>query len=448
MTAVFLSHRRPDGSAYVRRLSQELAEPGGGIEIVPGLESLVPGTDIVEAIEGIVDRADVVLAVIGPDWLTDSDQHGRRRLDLAADTVRIELATALRRPDPVIPVLVGGAIMPQPDELPVDLAALARRTPIELRDSAWAADVARLRETVRPLGPAPEDGGDDSRSRLMRAVIAVLVVLVAGLAVAAFLVNGEDDDDGSTAASSTATTAATSQAEETTTAAAPTTAEATTTEQATTEPPPTTTTSTAPDLSAVLFQDALTPPSAAFVSGPGDEGCTFTPGQDGYQIAVAAEAVCTASGFLDDDQLPVVALAVTAALPPGSPAPVEGDDAGIALACAATDSSDYLATIAPDGAFELLRRTDTAGAPRGTRLASGTAEGISLTDGAVRLRITCTTSDAGVRIQVAADDETFISLIDPDPLPPGLPTFGASLAGEGSFGVLFTDLVVNGPSPE
>ena len=138
MTAVFLSHRRPDGSAYVRRLSQELAVPGGGIEIVPGLESLVPGTDVVEAIEGIVDRSDVVLAVIGPDWLTDTDQHGRRRLDLATDTVRIELATALRRPGPVIPVLVGGAIMPQPDELPVDLSALARRTPIELRDTFLA----------------------------------------------------------------------------------------------------------------------------------------------------------------------------------------------------------------------------------------------------------------------------------------------------------------------
>ena len=128
MTAVFLSHRRPDGSAYVRRLSQELAEPGGGIEIVPGLESLVPGTDIVEAIEGIVDRADVVLAVIGPDWLTDTDQHGRRRLDLATDTVRIELATALRRPEPVIPV------------------------PGRRRDHAAAGRAAR-----RPVGAGPAD---------------------------------------------------------------------------------------------------------------------------------------------------------------------------------------------------------------------------------------------------------------------------------------------------
>ncbi len=443
MTAVFLSHRHPDGSAHVRRLSQELAVSGGGIEIVPGLESLVAGTDIVEAIEGIVDRADVVLAVIGPDWLTDTDQHGRRRLDLAADTVRIELATALRRPGPVIPVLVRGAIMPQPDELPADLAALARRAPIELRDTLWSADVARLRETVRvPLGRAPDGAdGDGSRNRLMLAVIAVLVLLVAGLAVAAFVVSGDRGNGGSTTATSAT---ATSEAAEETTEPGTSTAEPATTEQATTAPPPTTA-ATAPDLSAVVFQDVLTPPSDVFASGPGGEGCTFTPGEGGYEVEVAAETVCSAAGFLDET-LPNAALSVTAALPPGAPAPPAGGDVAIALSCSATDSSDYLATVAPDGAFELLRRTDTSGAPRGTRLASGTAEDVSLADGSLRLRMTCTTGDAGVRVQVSVDDDSIINTIDPDPLSPGRPTFGVSRTGEGSFAVLFTNLVVNGPA--
>ncbi len=423
--------------------------PGGGIEVVPGLESLLPGTDIVDAIEGIVDSADVVLAVIGPDWLTDTDQHGRRRLDLATDTVRIELATALRRPGPVIPVLVGGAIMPQPDELPVDVSALARRTPIELRDTSWAADVERLRETVRPLGPPLDDAdGGGSGSRRMLVIIAILAVLVAGLAVAAFLVSDDDGDDGGSTTGPTTTSATTQETEPATTEEPATTAEAPTTEQATTEPaPPTTTASAAPDLSAVLFQDSLAPASDAFVSGPADEGCTFTPGPDGYEIAVAAETVCSAAGFLDEDALPDAALTVTAALPPGAPAPAAGEDVDVALSCSATDSSDYLATIGPDGAFELLRRTDVSGAPRGTRLASGTADGVNLANGAIRFQITCTTSDAGVRVQVAAGgDDDFINAIDPDPLPPGLPTFGASRRGDGSFAVVYTNLVVNGPA--
>ena len=410
--------------------------------MVPRYRDRLPGTDIVEAIERILDGADVVLAVIGPDWFTEPmstapaprsrDRHGA---DRAVDP-------RLRRPGPVIPVLVGGAIMPQPDELQSTCAALARRTPIELRDTSWAADVERLRETVRPLGPPPDDRG---RRRLRQPANARdhrhpgrARRRTRGRRVP--VVSDDDGDDGGSTTGPTTTSATTQETEPATTEEPATTAEAPTTEQATTEPaPPTTTASAAPDLSAVLFQDSLAPASDAFVSGPADEGCTFTPGPDGYEIAVAAETVCSAAGFLDEDALPDAALTVTAALPPGAPAPAAGEDVDVAARCSATDSSDYLATIGPDGAFELLRRTDVSGAPRGTRLASGTADGVNLANGAIRFQITCTTSDAGVRVQVAAGgDDDFINAIDPDPLPPGLPTFGASRRGDGSFAVVYT----------
>ena len=259
MTAVYLSHRRPDGSAHVRRLTQELGEPGGGIEVVPGIESVVPGTDIVDAIEQIVDHADVVLAVIGPDWLTDRDEHGRRRLDLATDTVRIELATALRRPGPVIPVLVGGAIMPQPEELPADVATLARRSPIELRDTSWASDVARLRATIVPLGSSPVPvaaAGQKSGRRTMLVIIGVLAVLVAGLAAAALLMNG-DDDNGTTSSSVTNDTpAVTSEPEPATSAPEPATTEVVPETTSTEQPassPTTTAAAPAPDRGVIVF---------------------------------------------------------------------------------------------------------------------------------------------------------------------------------------------------
>ena len=41
-------------------------------------------------------------------------------------------------------VLVHGTSMPQPEELPEALAALARRNAIELSDTRWAYDVGRL----------------------------------------------------------------------------------------------------------------------------------------------------------------------------------------------------------------------------------------------------------------------------------------------------------------
>jgi hypothetical protein len=56
--------------------------------------------------------------VIGRQWLTATDNAGRRRLDSPRDFVRIEIEAALQRDIPVIPLLVQGASMPDEDNLP------------------------------------------------------------------------------------------------------------------------------------------------------------------------------------------------------------------------------------------------------------------------------------------------------------------------------------------
>ena len=63
--------------------------------------------------------ADVLIAVIGPNWATAADGSGRRRLDKPDDFVRLEVGGALRRDIRVIPVLVGGAKMPDAHEFPM-----------------------------------------------------------------------------------------------------------------------------------------------------------------------------------------------------------------------------------------------------------------------------------------------------------------------------------------
>jgi hypothetical protein len=64
------------------------------------------------------------------------------------DYVRIEIATALERNTRVIPLLVQGATMPRADELPEDLAPLARRNAFELHDFSWNEEVGRLITTL------------------------------------------------------------------------------------------------------------------------------------------------------------------------------------------------------------------------------------------------------------------------------------------------------------
>ena len=70
-----------------------------------------------------VQSSDVLIALIGPNWLTASDEDGRR-LDDPDDLLRREITAALERGATVIPVLAGNAEMPKPAELPDDLKVI------------------------------------------------------------------------------------------------------------------------------------------------------------------------------------------------------------------------------------------------------------------------------------------------------------------------------------
>jgi len=62
----------------------------------------------------------VLLTLIGPDWLDARDPvTGTRRLDDPADFVCIEIAAALKRGVPVVPVLLDGTPPPHPTEVAI-----------------------------------------------------------------------------------------------------------------------------------------------------------------------------------------------------------------------------------------------------------------------------------------------------------------------------------------
>ncbi len=108
------------------------------------------GRDFRKVIDQSVTSCTVLLAMIGRDWLQSTGAMGSRRLDDPNDFVRIELASALRRDIPVIPVLVRGARMPLPEELPDDLKELPYRNAVELTHARWKSDVQVLIRALRP----------------------------------------------------------------------------------------------------------------------------------------------------------------------------------------------------------------------------------------------------------------------------------------------------------
>ena len=65
-----------------------------------------------------------MIAIIGPQWL-GADERGHSRINDEADSVRIEVETALQNSIPVIPLLIGTAKMPNEAQLPDSLKKLA-----------------------------------------------------------------------------------------------------------------------------------------------------------------------------------------------------------------------------------------------------------------------------------------------------------------------------------
>ncbi|MGF7236935.1 MAG: toll/interleukin-1 receptor domain-containing protein [Frankia sp.] len=141
---IFMSYRRQDAAYPAGWLFDRLSDHFGHGQIFKDIDSIELGDDFVEAITLAVGSCDVLLALIGDEWLTVTDEHGRRRLDDPDDFVRVEIEAALARQVLVIPVLVGAARMPSATDLPPSLAPLSRRQALELSPNRFDADTSRL----------------------------------------------------------------------------------------------------------------------------------------------------------------------------------------------------------------------------------------------------------------------------------------------------------------
>ena len=122
MPKVFISYRRVDSEDVAARIYDRLRKH---YDVVFDVDDVPIGVDFRKYLHDQVVECDALLAIIGQNWLTVSEEDGRRRLDNPRDHLRIEIESAVRESKPVIPVLVRRARMPREDELPETLAFLA-----------------------------------------------------------------------------------------------------------------------------------------------------------------------------------------------------------------------------------------------------------------------------------------------------------------------------------
>ncbi|MGF1516253.1 MAG: SUMF1/EgtB/PvdO family nonheme iron enzyme [Nodosilinea sp.] len=143
--SIFISYRRRTSIDITGRIYDRLATHFGEDSVFKDVDSIPFGVNFRNHLEREVSHCPVLLAVIDPDWLAVADDRGRPKLANPADWVRIEIETALQRDRLVIPVLVGGATLPEESALPEGLKALAYRQSAQVRcDPDFHRDLDRL----------------------------------------------------------------------------------------------------------------------------------------------------------------------------------------------------------------------------------------------------------------------------------------------------------------
>ena len=146
--AIFISYRRDDSEGEAGRLFDDLVRTFGDASVFMDVAGISPGIDFRKAIDDNVATCGVLLAMIGPGWVTVAGGSGERRLDDPNDFVRLEIASALARNIPVIPVLVHDAKMPRPEQLPENLKDFAYRNSVEITHARWNSDVQLLTKAL------------------------------------------------------------------------------------------------------------------------------------------------------------------------------------------------------------------------------------------------------------------------------------------------------------
>jgi len=178
---IFVSYRRADAGGEAGRLYDGLVEAFGAERVFRDVSSIEFGDDFVRSIRENLEKSDVVLVVIGPDWAGGPGEAGATRLFDERDFVRFEVDEALRGRARLIPVLVGGARMPQPDEVPEVLRPLLDANAFSLREDR---DHHFLVEEIRtPGGARREERQLGERHKLDPKPLVALAILAALLVV-------------------------------------------------------------------------------------------------------------------------------------------------------------------------------------------------------------------------------------------------------------------------
>lgn len=184
---VFISYRREDSAPAAGRVYDRLCRLLSKSDVFFDVSTIGGGEIFDRKLIAEIGRSDAVLVFIGKTWL--ASDHGRARLLDADDYVRAELRAALERPILVLPVLVDGAAMPRPDQLPEDIRAISARNALPLRHESFDDDTENIVAAVLGGGDTARPWDDKGRLGVKLGYAAIGLLVASVLLMAAALIH-------------------------------------------------------------------------------------------------------------------------------------------------------------------------------------------------------------------------------------------------------------------
>lgn len=145
MAKIFICYRRDDCAGYALLLHSHLEQHFGRGAVFMDIDNIPAGTNFIDVLQKALRGCAAVIVMIGRTWLEGS------RLYSPGDVVRLEIVQALKKRARVFPVLVNGAAMPAPFNLPEDIRALAGLQATDVRHASFSRDIQKLLKALEKL---------------------------------------------------------------------------------------------------------------------------------------------------------------------------------------------------------------------------------------------------------------------------------------------------------
>ncbi len=94
MAGVFLNYRVRDSATSCAFIRDRLSHEFGADLVFRDSDSMQAAERYPDSLRKALSEADVLVSIVGPDWLTLTDQSGRRLIDRDDDWVRYEIKQA------------------------------------------------------------------------------------------------------------------------------------------------------------------------------------------------------------------------------------------------------------------------------------------------------------------------------------------------------------------